>query len=411
MTENKPANPEDLRQAALDEMTGGFAHRLKNVLSAIRLSAEIGIKKGSPDSEDKLHEIIREVDLGYPILEQIAILADDCSDSCKLIDLRHFFMSNESFLRQKLTPRHSLVIDLPKAFFWSYIDPELFLRILGNLIDNSRRAMLEEGTLSIKLSRHTIAEGQPTPGLLQNHADYIRIDVADTGLGISESDSQRIFDPFFTTHNPSQCAGLGLTVVYCLIQQLNGWLEVETAYKSGTTVSLFLPYYEEEPSRPSQQRPKFAANVTVKTPASGSSSVSGKATTKHKLDHIAKETRATVLFVEDEDLLREVTHEFLLLDKYAVCSVRDSEQALQAWDEHAGAFDLLITDFLIPGLNGMELANQLKQHEPGLKVIYTSAFDRNTLSKKHGLPEEEIYISKPYTFEDIRTEISKIRAK
>lgn len=396
------------KQAAITQIAGGIAHRMQNILSAIRLSAEIGIKKGNTQAETNLQEIIREVDKGYPILEQLAAIAEDPRQSSKLMDLRHFFIHNEHELQQTLGTQHQLKLEIPKAFFWTYIDPGLFKKLITSIIDNSKHAMQQAGTLTITLQHHQLQPNSPNPTPLKNHTHYIRIDLTDTGMGIDPKDCQHIFDPFYTTRDSNRHIGMGLTIVYCLAQQFNGWVELETERYKSTRLSLYLPYHEEEPQpTPTPNTINLTQQVKVTTRQTTHNTQTQKTTptqntSKYIKEATAKETRGSVLIVEDEDLLREVTHEFLLLDKYEVCSVPDSATAIQAWEDNQGQFSTLITDFLLPGMNGMELAHHLRQKKPNLKVIFSSAFTRSVLASKHQFPDTEIYISKPYTYNDIR---------
>jgi len=195
------------------------------------------------------------------------------------------------------------------------------------------------------------------------------LSVRDTGCGMDRKTLDRIFEPFFSTKEVGKGTGLGLATVYGIVKQHEGWIEVTSEVGLGTTFKIYFPVV---------QCPQSAAADSPRAPEQ------------------VRGGRETILIVEDEPVLRELIREVLQEYDYHVIEAGSGVEALRVWDEFDGKVDLLLTDMVMPeGMNGRELAAQLKKRKPGLKVIYSSGYSPEATGKDFG-HSDTVFLSKPY---------------
>ena len=238
-----------------------------------------------------------------------------------------------------------------------------------NLAVNARDAMPKGGKLFIGTSTVQIDQAYASrhpdsrPGL------FGCLTVKDTGCGMDARTLERIFEPFFTTKEVGKGTGLGLATVYGIVKQHQGWIEVTSTVDVGSTFKIYLP--------------------GVAQPEEAAADPSGDA-------GVVKGGKETILVVEDEHMLRELVRDVLQAYDYHVLEASSGPDALRLWDEYDGKIDLLLTDMVMPeGLNGRELAEQLKKRRPQLKVIYSSGYSSETLGKEFG-QGDTVFLPKPY---------------
>jgi two-component system, cell cycle sensor histidine kinase and response regulator CckA len=253
-----------------------------------------------------------------------------------------------------------------------YGDAGMIDQILMNLAVNARDAMPDGGTLSIRVEEAWIG-----PDYLEHHPEarighFVRLQVADTGSGMSAKVRARIFEPFFTTKEPGKGTGLGLATVFGIVKQHAGWIEVASEAGCGTTFTIFFPA--------SDQMPATAAEypvVSAPTATSGSE---------------------TVLVVEDEMILREMARDFLFECGYKILEAGSGREALQVWAEHRSEIDLLLTDMKMPeGVSGMELAEKMLAEQPALRVVFTSGYSDDIVSPEMLARTNAQFLPKPYS--------------
>src|SRR5439155_1505637 len=198
---------------------------------------------------------------------------------------------------------------------------------------------------------------------------FVCLTVTDNGCGMDSKTMERIFEPFFTTKEVGKGTGLGLATVYGIVKQHQGWIDVNSEVGKGTTFRIYLP----------------AIASAQETNSSGPCVPSTVEGGKEK-----------ILLVEDEPVLRELVRDILMAYQYHVTEARSGVEALRIWDEQSGNFDLLLTDIVMPGgLNGLELAEQLRQRQPDLKVIFSSGYSAES-SGKELREDETAFLPKPY---------------
>jgi two-component system cell cycle sensor histidine kinase/response regulator CckA len=232
---------------------------------------------------------------------------------------------------------------------WSILaDPAQLEQSIINLAINARDAMPTGGTLQITARNAPRPNGERRPDADVRAGDYVQVTVTDTGTGMDESTRLRMFDPFFTTKTPGKGTGLGLSTVYGFVRQCGGYIGVLSTPGQGTSIELLLPR-------------ALTGAVTPSTPAA-------------LVELVAGVTGLTVLLAEDEDGVRQLAVEVLTRHGYQVLAAANGEAALKVASVHDGTIHLLITDVVMPGMKGPELADRMRAMRPGIRVLLMSGY-------------------------------------
>jgi signal transduction histidine kinase len=368
---------EQLRQAqkmeALGRLAGGVAHDFNNMLTIINGYSEL---------------LIGQLSVGDPLLADVAAIREAGERAAGLtaelltfgrrqvLDYRVLDLALEvprtcAMLERLIGEDVELTTAIPPGPHCVKTDPDGLMRILINLAANARDAMPQGGHLAIEIDDVELDEAYARAHLGAVPGDYVRLRVRDSGCGMSDEVRARIFEPFFTTKPRGKGSGLGLSVVYGMVSQSGGHVEVVSAPGAGTTVDVHLP--RQAPGLPEAPRPTpLPAPKRVLTGAE------------------------TVLLVEDDDVVRELAHRILLDHGYQVLEARHGEEALVVAELHNGPLHLLLTDVVMPHLNGPELAERLRRDRPQLKVLYISGYTDDTVLR-YGVERAEVHLlQKPF---------------
>jgi len=357
------------KMEAIGRLAGGVAHDFNNLLGVIMGYAEQASEQIKPESA-----------LHTPV-EQIQKAATRASSLTRQL----LAFSRQQVLETKVLNLNSIVEDMIKMLppllgedveIQASLDPKLesvkadqgqIEQVIMNLAVNARDAMPGGGMLTIRTGNagfdFELAAKHPsmTPG------DYVSFSVTDTGTGMDEQTQARIFEPFFTTKERGRGTGLGLATVYGFVKQVGGYVWVQSAPGAGSTFTIYLPVTRESVP-PDCEKASVAAS-------------------SHK--------SGTVLLVEDEESLRTLTRSFLEQAGYDVLEACNGKEALELAQNHSGSIDLLLTDMVMPGLNGRAVAQRLTHLFPGIRVAYMSGYtgfsDRETASL------DAVVIPKPFT--------------
>jgi two-component system, cell cycle sensor histidine kinase and response regulator CckA len=249
-----------------------------------------------------------------------------------------------------------------------------------NLTVNARDAMPDGGKLLIETSNVELDEAyaRTHPPLVAGR--YVMLAVTDTGIGMNAATQAHIFEPFFTTKEKGKGTGLGLATVYGVVKQSGGFVWVYSEVGKGTTFKIYLPRVDEIAEAESEKK------RNEELPCGS----------------------GTILLAEDEKEVREVAREFLDLAGYTVIEARDGAQALELAAQHAGKIDLLVTDMVMPGIGGRELATRLVALRPELKVIYMSGYTEYANFKNADFELHNVMLQKPFTRAALATAVQKI---
>ncbi|HXJ94159.1 MAG TPA: ATP-binding protein [Terriglobia bacterium] len=371
VTEQKRA-AEILRQSQkMDEvgrLVGCAVHDFNNLLTVIGGHADLVLM--SMESTDprraSLEEIKKAGDRATILARQLLTFSRRHSLSLELLDLGSVVGNLGKVLRRLISEDIELVTAAQAGGGHVLADVGQIEQVIINLVVNARDAMPAGGRLVIETGACDI--DQAGAGGMVPSGRYLTLAVTDTGCGMDAATRKRIFEPFFTTKEPGKGTGLGLAMVQEIVRERQGHIEVESEVGKGTRFRIYLPRAE-----------SAAAGCPASTTATGV--------------HLGSET---VLVVEDEDNVRAMTRQLLRGCGYQVLQSASGEEALRLAETHSGAIDLLLTDVVMPRMNGHDLAEMLKSRRPGLKVVYMSGYERDAILRHAVLDPDTPYIQKPF---------------
>jgi PAS domain S-box-containing protein len=365
---------------SLGLLAGGVAHDFNNLLAVILGYAEM-LKTQLPEVSEAatcIEEIIKAAGRSRDLTRQLLAIGRRQALRMEPVDLNRVIRGSESLLRR--TVRESITLELHSTPSLGLImaDAGQIEQIVLNLAANAQDAMPHGGRLRIETREETIDEERAkridvTPGI------YVLLTVADTGQGMSAETLLKIFDPFFTTKAEGKGTGLGLPTVYGIVKQHGGGIHVQSEPRKGTRFEICFPRTEALPARKNIDAPQGA--------------------------HTGAET---VIVVEDQDQLRTLICRQLLSSGYTVLDARDGASAIRIVSEHDGVVHLLVTDVVLPGMNGRELFDRLARERAGLKVLFMSGYAGDILSENGVAIEGLDLLQKPFTLQDFAAKVREV---
>ncbi len=363
-----------LRQAqkmeAVGQLAAGVAHDFNNLLTIIQghASLQLGLPGRSTDLTDSLREISAASDRAADLTRQLLAFSRRQIIRPRVLVLNTLIRDLTAMLRRLMGEQVELRSAFAEPLPAVWADQTGVEQIILNLTINARDAMPRGGRITIETGTtvFTPADAEKNPEIAPG--DYVCLSVADTGTGMDPATRSRIFEPFFTTKAVDKGTGMGLATVYGITKQHDGWIDVATEVGHGSTFRVFLPVTHRlaEPVVPEF----FFPEPTLR--------------------------EYTILVVEDDDAVRSLVKEVLVHHQYRVIEAGHAEAAYAVWQEQGENIDLLLTDIIMPGASGLELAQQLLAERPQLKVIYTSGYSTELFASAQPLDEGRNYLPKPY---------------
>jgi PAS domain S-box-containing protein len=372
-----------LRQAqkmeAVGRLAGGVAHDFNNMLCVILGYAELGL--GKVDSDHPLHadlkEIVKAAKYSAGITQQLLAFARKQTIVPVPLDLNRTVARMIEMLRRLIGEDIELVW-LPEAGLGSIeMDPVQVDQILVNLAINARDAILDVGTIVIETASAAFDEADCLDHAGFVPGDYLMLAIGDDGCGMDKEALDKIFEPFFTSKGLGEGTGLGLATVYGIVQQNNGFIEVSSEPGKGTTFRIYLPRYA-DPIVDSQL--KQALEIPM-----------GRG--------------ETVLLVEDESGILEVAKTMLEKLGYRVLAASTPQEALTLAEEYSNGIQLLITDIVMPEMNGRKLAERLYSLYPDMKKLFMSGYTADVIANRGVLEEGMNFLQKPFLFETFAAKV------
>lgn len=373
------------RLEAIGRLAGGVAHDYNNILSIITINAEFAIQDTDADSpvQDFLVEILKAARRSADITRQLLAFARKQTIVPRILDLNDCIESTLKMIRRLIGEDIDLLWYPEKGLWQVRTDPSQMDQILANLCINSRDSIKGVGKITIE-TRNTVFDQSYCdvhPGFIPG--EFVLLVVSDNGEGIKPEDMDRIFEPFFTTKEIGKGTGLGLATIYGIVKQNNGFINVYSEREAGTSIKIYLP------------------RVKDSVPASD----------KYDISEIPEGRGETVLFVEDDDGIIKFGKRILENLGYVILSANRPNDAIKIAQDHSGKISLLITDVVMPDMNGRELANRLKTLYPYMEILYMSGYTANVIAH-HGVLEENInFIQKPFSQNDFARKIRAILDK
>ncbi|MGC8832871.1 MAG: ATP-binding protein, partial [Armatimonadota bacterium] len=371
------------KMEAIGRLAGGVAHDFNNILTAIGGFADIlasKLDRGNPHRKYVEH-IQNSVDKASALTKQLLAFSRKQVVEPKPLRINDVIAEIEPMLRSIIGEDIMLTTILKEAVVT--VDPSQIEQVIMNLVVNSRDAMPQGGHLTIETAKVWLDEAycqrhhDTTPG------EYAMLAVTDTGCGISPDVLPHIFEPFFTTKEKGKGTGLGLSTVYGIVKQNGGSVWVYSEVGKGTTVKVYLPLAKTAPIAKQKQVEPVPVEVT------GSE---------------------TILLVEDEQTVRLLAHEILTDRGYTVLEAPNGEEAIQISESYEGEIDILVTDVIMPGMSGKEVAEHILRRRPKLKVLYMSGYTDNSIVHHGVLDSGVAYIQKPFTPDGLARKIREVLA-
>ncbi len=378
------------RLESLGELAGGIAHDFNNLLAVIinyaafianDLDAASGI-----DGDDRwrgTREDVEQIRLAGErashLTHQLLAFARREVVQPEVVDVNHVVGDVEQLLRRTLGEQVELHSSLAADLRPVLIDPGRLEQILVNLAVNARDAMPDGGVLRIDTANVDVDEDCAAARAELSPGPHVRLRVSDTGEGMPHETVRHAFDPFFTTKPPGQGTGLGLATVYGVVQQASGCSQIDSEPSVGTTITVLLPATDQAIAHAERQA-----------------------------DSPAPRGDETILLVEDEQALREVTRRILTGAGYRVIVAANGPEALEAAGGHAGPIDLLLSDVIMPQLAGPQLAELLLAQRPSMRVLLMSGFAQPILDAGGHLDDGMALIEKPFSGPGLLAKVAQV---
>ena len=365
---------------AVGRLAGGVAHDFNNLLGVILGSGELLL--GSINADDQrrqyVDDIISASNQGASLTQQLLTFSRKHPFSPVVIDLNSIVKETGHMLPRVIGEHIEIAIVLSQEKAPVLADPTQIQQILLNLATNSRDAMPEGGRLRIEIGACEMRERGQSADVAPGH--YVTLTISDTGVGMSPRIQSHAFDPFFTTKDVGKGTGLGLSMVYGIVKESGGAIVVDSEPGKGTTFRIYLPKAKAEPRETA---------VATRVP---DESLLGS---------------ETILLVEDRSDLRNLTRKFLQKLGYKVLDAGLPEEAIQIARQFVGRIDLLLTDILMPGMNGRELAKRLRPLYTDMRILYVSGFDDQTY-EGNVADANDAFMQKPFHPQDLARTIREL---
>ncbi|HEY6552750.1 MAG TPA: ATP-binding protein [Vicinamibacteria bacterium] len=370
------------KMEALGRLAGAVAHDFNNLLGVISGYAELVGKQVTADARLSKYaaDILKAAERAGSLTRQLLAFGRRQVLHPQVLNLNTVVGGMDAFLRRLIREDILFVTLLDEHLGLVKADPGQIEQVLMNLVVNARDAMPRGGRLTVETGNVELdAVSERThPGIVPG--PHVMLAVSDTGQGIRPEVMGRIFEPFFTTKDLGKGTGLGLATVHGIVEQSGGRVLVYSEPGHGTTFKVYLPRaLRTEPAPPSEP-----------------------------LELEAPRGSETVLLVEDETLLRELVRECLQESGYAVIEARHAAHALERVESHAGPIDLLVTDVVMPGMSGRDLALRLQTSHPAMKVLYMSGYTDDAVVLHGVLEEKAAFLQKPFTTERLARKVRAV---
>ena len=370
------------KMEAVGRLAGGIAHDFNNLLMVISGYTEVLLDQltlGHP-LHAKVEAIQQASDRATTLTRQLLAFSRKQLLELKVIDVNAIVTDMERLLRPLIGEDIELATTLAPNVGCTRADAGQLEQVIMNLVVNAKDAMPSGGKISIRTACVTLDDSYRPENTLIKNGPYVMISVSDNGHGMDRETQARIFEPFFTTKEKGKGTGLGLSTVYGIIKQSGGYVFVQSELGRGTVFTIYFPRVDE----PSEAH----GDVPVSLAAAGGTE--------------------TVLLVEDEDSVRQLVRETLEARGYRVLEASNGQTALTVSANHPAPIHLVITDVVMPGLNGHELVRQIEPARPGIKVLYLSGYAQDAFSTPLSADAQKTFLQKPFTLQSLARKVREI---
>ena len=370
------------KMESVGRLAGGIAHDFNNLLTVILGYAELAAGRLKPEDPSRLElsEIDKAAQRAADLTRQLLAFSRKQVLELRVIDLNRVVSHTHKMLRRLIGEDIDLVMSLKERLGSVKADTGQIEQVLLNLVVNSRDAMPKGGKLTIETSEVELDESYSTFHFDVPPGRYVVLAVSDTGTGMDAETLSHVFEPFFTTKEAGKGTGLGLSTVYGVVKQSGGHVTVYSEPGVGTTFKIYLPRVEDAPemNRGSSAHAALAGGTE------------------------------TVLVVEDDEAIRRLTCRALEAQGYTVLSAAGAREAIRLCEEHAGEIHLMLTDVVMPGMSGRELARSAAALRPLVKVLFMSGYTDNVIVHHGVLDAGTAFLQKPFTPRSLAQKVREV---
>jgi two-component system, cell cycle sensor histidine kinase and response regulator CckA len=370
------------KMEVIGQLAGGVAHDFNNLLTVITGYSDL-VLQVLPEHDpvrDAVNQIREAGERAAGLTRQLLFFSSRAVLAPKVLDLNVVVQETERLLRRTIGEDIVLTTNLDPNIARVKVDPSQMGQILMNLAINARDALPRGGQFIIETSDAQRDQTNHTEHSNGHSARHVLLVVSDNGCGMTPEVRARIFEPFFTTKGPGKGTGLGLATVYGIVKQSGGTIKVTSAPGQGTTFKIYLPAVGEQPAPSADDLLAARAKGGVET----------------------------ILLVEDDDAVRAIAVLALRTQGYTVLPAANARKTLRAIEGHRGRIDLLVTDVVMPGMNGPGLAEAVRLQYPCLKVLYQSGYTDDTVLR-NGIERADVaFLQKPYTPRSLARKVREV---
>ena len=374
------------KMQAVGQMAGGIAHDFNNLLTAMIGHCDLLLLRhhaGDPSFADIL-QIKQNANRAAGLVRQLLAFSRRQTLRPKVVDIAETMSELANLLRRLIGQKVKLDLVIDRDLGFVRVDTGQLEQVIVNLAVNARDAMPKGGDLAIRLVRHVAAADERLSHETLPRGDYLRIDMSDTGEGIASENLDKIFEPFFTTKAVGAGTGLGLSTVYGIVKQTGGHVSVASRRGEGTTFTIYLPRIAPDAKEAREAENEAQAKTLALADLTGS---------------------ASVLLVEDEFAVRSFAARALRNKGYKVIEAEDGEAALASIEKTDLAIDLMITDVLMPNVDGPTLIRRARALRPALKVIVISGYAEDAFRQELGSDQNLGFLPKPFSLKDLASRV------
>ena len=378
------------------QLAGGIAHDFNNVLSAIIMATDflLNAHKPTDPSFQDIMQIKQNANRAASLVRHLLAFSRKQTLRPQVLDVGEILSDLTMLLRRLIGENVTLDVVHGRDLWPVKVDISQFEQVIVNLAVNARDAMPDGGRLRLRTANVTAKDSERFRAKGMPAADYVLVEVSDTGTGIPDAIIDKIFDPFFSTKEVGKGTGLGLSTVYGIIKQTGGFIYVDSVLREGTTFRIFLPRHVASAEEAAAERAGQAEVSTVIDALAAADQVKRAASADLT-------GQGTILLVEDEEGLRALNARGLASRGYTVLEAGNGLEAIDLLEKFDGQIDLVVSDVVMPEMDGPTLARELRSRNPDLKIIFVSGYAEDAFQKH--LPDHGQYafLPKPFTLKQL----------
>ncbi|WP_142416880.1 response regulator [Bartonella massiliensis] len=367
---------------AVGQLAGGIAHDFNNVLTAILMSCDLLLNthRSSDPAHADLINIKNNANRAAALVQQLLAFSRKQTLRLEEVDFTEFLSDIRNLILPLLGNNTQLKIIHGRDLWSVEVDQASFQRVIMNLVINARDAMFDGGIVTIATNNITKQQSTEFNHLGLAIGEYVQLTISDTGTGISAAIQEKMFEPFFTTKEVGKGTGLGLSMVYGIVKQSGGYIYCDSKEGEGAIFHIFLPRYI----------PRIKGSISQKVEKD-----------EEKDKNIDLTGSATVLLVEDEDAVRMGGVRALQMRGYTVLEAASGVEALSILEEKKGAVDIIVSDVVMPEMDGPTLLREVRKNYPDIKFLFVSGYAKDAFAKN--LPQDAVFgfLSKPFTLKQL----------